>query len=99
MRKGITDGQADSVRLSIHALQMLEGKGFKFVQVIGLTLDNHYDYVEPHSLVLLPIKELPTDQSKKDIYEPIGSELLKQWANEVDNGTQVFISTGLKKYR
>ena len=96
MRKGITDGHADSVKLSIQALQILEGKGFKFVQVVGLTLDNHYDHVDPHSLVLLPIKELPTDQSRKDIYEPIDSELLKQWANDGDSGTQVFISTNIK---
>ncbi len=92
MRKGITDGQIAATRLSVEGLQNLEDKGFKFVQVKGLTLDKHYDYVEPHFLLLLPIRELPTDQSKKDIYEPIGSDLLRQWANEVDSSTQVFIS-------
>ena len=96
MRKGITDGHTDSVKLTVPALQALEGKGFKFVQVVGLTLDNHYDYVDPHSLLLLPIKELPTDQAKKDIYEPIGSEMLKEWANDTGSNTQVFISMNIK---
>lgn len=92
MRKGITDGQVNTVKLTIQALQILENKGFKFVQVKGLTLDKHYDYVEPHFLLLLPIKELPEDQSKKDIYEPIDSDLLKQWANDSNTNTDVFIS-------
>jgi hypothetical protein len=92
MRKSEAEGQAATTPLSLKALQTLEDKGFKFVQVKGLTLDKHYEYVEPHFLLLLPIKELPTDQSKKDIYEPIGSDLLKQWANDAYTNTDVFIS-------
>jgi hypothetical protein len=92
MRKGEADGQAATTPLSLKALQILEDKGFKFVKVKGLTLDKHYEYVEPHFLLLLPIRELPTDQSKKDIYEPIGSDLLKQWANDINSNTEVFIS-------
>jgi hypothetical protein len=92
MRKGEADGQAATTPLSLKALQILEDKGFKFVQVKGLTLDKHYEHIEPHFLLLLPIKELPVDQSKKDIYEPIGSDLLKQWASDNDSNTDVFIS-------
>jgi hypothetical protein len=92
MRKGEADGQGATTPLSLRALQTLEDKGFKFVQVKGLTLDKHYEYIEPHYLLLLPIKELPTDQSNKDIYEPIGSDLLKQWANDSNTNTDVFIS-------
>jgi hypothetical protein len=29
--------------------------------------------------------ELPTDQAQKDIYEPIDSELLREWATEENN--------------
>ena len=92
MRKGSIDGQLATTPLSLRALKMLESKGFKFVQVKGLTLDKHYDYVEPHFLLLQPIRELPTAQSEKDIYEPIGSDLLKQWANDINSATEVFIS-------
>jgi hypothetical protein len=95
MRKGESDGKTATTKLSIEALQTLEDKGYRFVQVIGLTLDKHYDYVEPHFLILIPMKELPTDQSKKGIYEPIGSDLLKQWAVDSNSSTDVFISKNI----
>ena len=92
MRKGTADGQLATTPLSVRALKILEDKGFKFVLVKGLTPDNHYDYIEPHFLLLQPIRELPPEQSNKDIYEPIGSDLLKQWANDINSATEVFIS-------
>jgi hypothetical protein len=92
MRKGESDGKTITTKLSLKELSLLEDKGYRFVQVIGLTLDKHYDYVEPHFLMLIPIKELPIDQSEKGIYEPIGSDLLKQWANDINSSTDVFIS-------
>jgi hypothetical protein len=55
-------------------------------------MDNHYDYVEPHFIVLVPMKELPVNPINKDIYEPVNSELLRQWCNKTDDGTEVFIS-------
>lgn len=92
MRKGIADKQAATTMLSINALKNLENNGYKYVQVKALTLDRHYDYIEPHCLVLVPIKELPKDALKKDIYEPVNSELLKQWASQKDDGAEVLIS-------
>ncbi|HOZ79447.1 MAG TPA: hypothetical protein PLY34_15745 [Ferruginibacter sp.] len=80
------------VHLSVQALQDLQNKGYQFVQVKGLNEDNEFDYVEPHYLVLVPIKELPKDQRKKDIYEPVMSELLIQMANEESSITEVLIS-------
>ena len=56
----------------------------KSVQVKGLTADKHFDYIEPHVLILVPMKELPSEQEKKDIYEPVSSKLLQQWAAEED---------------
>jgi hypothetical protein len=92
MRKSMAEGLTPKTRLTLQALQLLEQRGFKFVQVRGLTIDKHYDYVEPNFLMLVPMKELPIDESKKDIYEPIESALLKQWANETNSSTEVFIS-------
>jgi hypothetical protein len=60
-------------------------KGYNFVLVKGFTTDNHYEHIDPGSLVLVPVKELPTDPGKKDVYAPIGSEILHQWANEKDS--------------
>ncbi|MBL7728986.1 MAG: hypothetical protein JNM68_14915 [Dinghuibacter sp.] len=92
MKKTQTIAQAGAVELTVKALETLEHKGYKYVQVRALTPDKHFDYVEPNHMLLVPMKELPTDPALKDIYEPIGSELLKQWARDVNDTTQVFIA-------
>lgn len=92
MKKTTSTASAGTIELTVKALQNLEHKGYKYVQVRALTPDKHFDYVEPNHMLLVPMKELPTDPALKDIYEPIGSELLKQWALDVTDNTQVFIS-------
>ncbi len=92
MRKGITESSS-TTPLSLEMLRKIEKDGFKFVQVKGLTFDKHYDYVEPHFLVLIPMKELPTAQEHKDIYEPVPSNLLQKWAVETDDALEIVIST------
>jgi hypothetical protein len=39
------------------------------------------------------MKELPTAQEHKDVYEPVPSTLLQQWATETDDALEVVIST------
>jgi hypothetical protein len=95
MRKGIAEARSATIEFNKKALDQLQSKGYKFVQVKGLTVDKHYDYVEPHFLVLVPMKELPTDPLKRDIYEPIGSELLYQWANEANEYPEIVIANNL----
>ena len=92
MRKGITESNA-TTPLTLQMLRRIEDEGFKFVQVKGLTLDKHYDYVEPHFLVLVPMKELPKAQELKDIYEPVPSGLLQRWATEQDDALEIVVST------
>jgi hypothetical protein len=92
MRKGIADSKSATIEFSTKALDLLQVKGFKFVQVKGLTMDKHYEYVEPHYLVLIPMKELPNDPLKRDIYEPIKSDLLYKWALEKNEYPQIVIS-------
>lgn len=92
MRKGIAEVNTPTIPLTQSALLKIEKEGFKYVQVKGLTTDKHYDYIDPHFLVLVPMKELPVDQDKKDIYEPISSELLLQWANEKQDYLEVVIA-------
>jgi hypothetical protein len=91
MRKGISEGQA-STPLTIKGLQKMEAEGYKYVQVKGFTMDKHFDYIEPHIMVLVPMKELPTEQDKKDIYEPTNSKLLKQWAVEENESFTILIA-------
>lgn len=92
MRKGIAEGQAATTPLTLKSLRKIEDDGYKFVQVKGLTSDKHFDYIEPHCLILVPMKELPSDQDKKDIYEPVRSKLLEQWAVEDDENFPIVVA-------
>jgi hypothetical protein len=64
--------------LTINALNILQQEGYKYLQVQGFTMDHHAEYVEPHYLMLVPVKELTANM---DIYEPIDSDLINEWAN------------------
>ncbi len=97
MRKGISEGRSGTIEFSVQALDNLQSRGYKFVQVVGLTADNHYDYTDPDFLVLLPLKELPTDPQKRDIYEPLESELLYKWAAEATEHLRIVISDNFKQ--
>ena len=79
------------------ALQLLINKGFQYVQVKGFTSDKRLDYMEPRYLVLIPIKALPDDPGKVEIYEPINSQLLKDWASHPNDGMQVLIAINKKE--
>lgn len=92
MRKGLAEGYG-AVSYDAKALANLEKKGYRYVQIKGLTVDKHYDYIAPHFLVLVPLKELPSDPNQKDIYEPIGSALLAQWAGEMNEHFKVVIAS------
>jgi hypothetical protein len=91
MRKSIRETGEARTLFTTTILQELKDRGYRFVLVKAVTLDNRYDYIEPHHLVLIPIKQLPTDQSEKDIYEPIDSPILLQWAGEKDPDIKIFI--------
>ncbi len=95
MRKGITDTKLGTTAFTANALDKLQSQGYKFVQIRGLTIDRHYDYVEPHFLLLVPYKELPTQQASLDIYEPIKSELLYKWAAEKNEHLEIVIAGSL----
>ena len=92
MRRGIAEGRSGTIAFNVTALDNLQVRGYKFVHVIGLTADNHYDYTDPDLLLLVPLKELPTDPEKRDIYEPIKSELLYKWAAEVNEHPRIVIA-------
>jgi hypothetical protein len=63
--------------LTTNALNILQQEGYKYLQVQGFTMDHHAEYVEPHYLMLVPVKELTANM---DIYEPIDSDLINEWA-------------------
>lgn len=92
MRKSISESNGQTIPLTLKALESLEEKGFQYVQVKAFTSDRHFDYVDPSMFIMFPLRELPTDPLKKDIYEPINSELLKAWASEENDMTKFRIS-------
>ncbi len=95
MRKANLESKSGTIPFNIASLKRLQSEGYNFVQVKGLTIDNHYEYIEPHLLVLLPLRALPVDPGKKDIYEPIPSDLLFKWASEINEHPEIVISNAL----
>lgn len=79
-------------KLTPASLQSLRKKGFRYVQVQGFSPDKHLDYMEPRYFVLVPLKNLPSENDKKGIYEPIESNILTEWANTADDGFEVLIA-------
>ena len=92
MRKAAADCRRTGRHLTLNLLQVLLSRGFRFVQVRGLTIDRHYDYTEPDWLMLFPMKSLPSRREMKDIYEPINSELLRDWALHPNEGIDVIVA-------
>ena len=92
MRKGIAEAKGRTIVFDLRALNELKELGYKFVQVKGLTIDRHYEYIEPHFLVLIPFKKLSSGILEKGIYEPLESDLLFQWASEVNLYTEIVVA-------
>ena len=83
---------SDAVALDASILEAMVKDGYKYVQIKGLDSDKRYDYLAPRFVLLVPLKELPVDPREKDIYEPIPSPLLEQWANELDDHFKVIVA-------
>ena len=77
--------------LTNEALNNLQKKGYKYLQVQGYTLDHHPEYIEPHYLMLVPIKKLSSNREKMDIYEDIDSDLIKEWVKAGNNNDSLEI--------
>ncbi len=85
------DNPGSEIRLTQQSLQSLKDKGFRFVLIKGYTTDRRQDYIELNYFMLVPVKDLPDDPNKKEIYEPIDSTILTEWALSPDEGIKVII--------
>ena len=72
-------------------LEQLKKQGYKYLQIVGRTDNNRIDHIKPHSLILIPFKEFPTDPSDIEIYESINSDILLSWADD-ESGVKVMVS-------
>jgi len=80
-----------AARLTLKNLQNLKDSGFLYVLVKGYSTGRRVDYIELNYFILTPVKDLPTDPAKKEIYEPIESPILIEWASFPENGVKVLI--------
>jgi len=99
MRKGVEEGMSGTIPFTAASLAGLKTGGYKFVQVKGFTIDNHYEYIEPYFLLLVPLKELPSNKINADIYEPIESEILNGWASDTDEGLKIYIANNTLRHQ
>lgn len=79
------------VKLTSKILKELKDKGFQYVLVKGYSLDRRLDYIQLNHFSLVPVKELPQEPGEKEIYAPIDSEILTEWANSQDKGFKAYI--------
>jgi len=89
------DNSGSDIRLTQQSLQHLKDSGFRFVLIKGYTTDRRIDYIEVNYFTLVPVKDLPEDPNKKEIYESIDSDILMQWASFPDDGAKVIIEMEL----
>lgn len=92
MRKGLAEAKMETEVFNLEVLLKLKQMGYNYVRIQGLTVDRHYEYIEPHFLVLVPFKNLSSDRSEMGIYEPVESQLLFQWATEYNDFTKIQIA-------
>jgi hypothetical protein len=76
-----------TIRLTAARLQELKDLGFQFVLIKGYSLNRRSDYIELNHFILVPVTELPEDPAQKEIFEPIDSEILLDWANSPEDVT------------
>ena len=80
-----------AVRLTDQTLKELKDKGFQYVLIKGYAPDRRNAYIELNHVILLPVMELPVEPGEQEIFAPIDSEILLDWANSSDDGFEAYI--------
>ena len=79
--------------LTLAALDDLKQKGYQYLQIQGFTMDHHPEYIEPHYLMLVPIKSLSANNAGMDVYEEISGNTIIKWATQKpDEKLQIFLA-------
>lgn len=88
-----------TVRLTQKILLQLKENGFQYVLVKGYSPGKKMDWIELNAFKLKPVKELPEDPAEKEIFAPVDSEILLEWAAP-ENNIEAFIEVPTtKKHR
>lgn len=73
------------IKLTEKILQLLKEKGFQYVLIKGYSLSKKTDWIELNAFQLTPVRELPLDPAQKEIFAPVDSEILLEWANSKES--------------
>jgi hypothetical protein len=80
-----------SIRLTVRSLQQVKDKGFQYVLIKSYAPDRRHDYIQLNHLILVPVVELPRESGEKEIFAPIDSEIILDWANSPDKDFIAYI--------
>ncbi|WP_431210083.1 hypothetical protein ACQ86N_28980 [Puia sp. P3] len=79
------------VRLTPQILHDLKRNGYQYVLIKGYTPDRRSDYIQLTNFTLVPVRQLPEGPGEKEIYAPIDSEIIEEWANSSDPALTAWI--------
>lgn len=78
-------------RLTRQSLEKLKADGYRFVLVRSYTIARATDYLEMNDFMLTPVRDLPVNRGEMEIFEPIDSDILRDWVDHADYGIKAFI--------
>jgi len=79
------------VRLTPQILQDLKRSGYRYVLIKDYAVDRRFDFIQLNNFTLTPVRELPEGPGEKEIYAPIDSEIIEEWANSSDAALTAYI--------
>ena len=85
------------IKLTDKTLQELKDKGFRYVLVKSYTPAQRNNRIELNRFILVPVKELPGDPGEREIFAPIDSDVLTDWAQLSEKGLEAYIDTNLEQ--
>ncbi len=92
MKNELKSGSQIKIRLTPQYLQKLKDSGFRYVQIKSYSSDHREDYITPHYFILTPIKDFFNTPYANEIYEPINSQIIKDWSNSTDDEIPILVS-------
>jgi hypothetical protein len=80
-----------SSRLTSQAIKVLQELGYQYMVIKGYTPDRRNDHIELNHFMLEPVKQLSEEPGQTGIFAPIDSDIIRDWANQADDGVIAFI--------
>ncbi len=75
-------------------LAKMKEKGYRYVQVKPVGHDGRTDYIQPVSIILVPVKDIPHSSVNMEIYELLDEDLLQRWTGSDTNIKVLVVMNG-----